>query len=79
MILYFKKFALKGRDFERDEGLDEYYRLFWSAYNVWLMNHYNVYDVLIIDMDKIDIVNNPEDVELVVKQVKEKLSEMGLN
>lgn len=72
------RIGLKGSDFEGDEGLDEYYRLFWSAYNVWLIIHYNAYDVLIIDTDKVDIVNNPKDVELLVKQIKEKLSEMGI-
>lgn len=75
-VLY--RIGLRGREFEQDESLVAYYRKLWEGYDEWLFNHYKASEVLIIDMDKVDVVNNPEDAELVVKQVKEKLLEMGI-
>jgi deoxyadenosine/deoxycytidine kinase len=67
------RIGLRGRDFEQDQDLIDYYRTLWSGYDEWLQKHYNASQVLIIDMDKTDVVNNPEDAERVIKQVKEKL------
>jgi deoxyadenosine/deoxycytidine kinase len=75
-VLY--RIGLRGRDFEQDESLVEYYRILWQGYDEWLMNHYKASQVLIIDMDKIDVVNNPEDAKRVVQQVKDKLADMGI-
>ncbi|MEH7117238.1 deoxynucleoside kinase [Neobacillus vireti] len=76
-VLY--RIGLRGRDFEQDVALIDYYRKLWEGYDEWLLNHYKASDVLIIDMDKTDVVNNPEDAQKVVDQVKKKLSEMGIN
>lgn len=67
------RIGLRGRDFEQDQGLIDYYRKVWSGYDAWVTEHYSASEVLIIDMDKTDVVNNPEDAEKVVAQVKEKL------
>ena len=70
------RIGLRGRDFEQDESLVEYYRKLWQGYDEWITNHYTASEVLVIDMDKIDVVNNPKDAEFVVQQVKERL---GIN
>jgi deoxyadenosine/deoxycytidine kinase len=67
------RIGLRGRDFEQDQGLIDYYRTLWAGYDDWVTNHYNASQVLIIDMDKTDVVNNPEDAERVVQEVKNKL------
>lgn len=75
-VLY--RIGLRGRDFEQDAGLVDYYRTLWEGYDKWLFNHYDASEVIVIDMDKMDVVNNPEDAQLVVTQVKNKLIEMGI-
>lgn len=69
------RIGLRGRDFEQDESLVSYYKTLWTGYNEWVTNHYNASEVLVIDMDKMDVVNNPADAEMVIKLVKEKLGE----
>lgn len=73
-ILY--RIGLRGRDFEQDQGLMDYYKALWQGYDNWVTNHYKASDVLMINIDKIDVVNNSEDADFVVKLVKEKLAEM---
>ena len=73
-ILY--RIGLRGRDFEQDQGLLEYYRALWEGYDNWVTNHYDASDVLIINIDETDVVNNPEDGHRVIKRVQEKLAEM---
>lgn len=60
----------RGRDFEQDEELVEYYRKLWEGYDDWLENYYSASDTLIVDMDKTDVVHNPQDAQDLVEQVK---------
>lgn len=73
-ILY--RIGLRGRDFEQDQGLMDYYKALWQGYDNWVTDHYKASDVLVINIDRIDVVNNSEDADFVVKLVKEKLAEM---
>lgn len=66
----------RGRDYELDEGLVDYYRTLWSGYDEWLFNCYNASDVLVIDIDKYDYVNNESDKEEVLNLVLSKLDEI---
>lgn len=66
----------RGREYELDESLVEYYRLLWSQYDDWMFNHYKASEVLVIDIDDIDFVNNEDDKEKVLKMVKDKLKEI---
>ena len=66
----------RGREYELDAELEEYYRFLWRDYDDCVYNHYNASEVLVIDMDKMDIVNNESDKELMIKMVKEKLEEI---
>ncbi|NED13064.1 deoxynucleoside kinase [Streptomyces sp. SID9124] len=68
------RIGLRGRDFEQDAGLVEYYRTLWSGYDDWVREHYCASDVLVIDMNRTDVVNNPEDAERVVREVVDALS-----
>ena len=52
---------LRGREFEIDDSLREYYHFLWEGYDNWVNNHYNASEVLVIDMNVMDVVNNEED------------------
>ncbi|MFJ8863937.1 deoxynucleoside kinase [Streptomyces sp. NPDC102451] len=68
------RIGLRGRDFEQDRSLVEYYRTLWSGYDDWVHEHYSASDVLVIDMTDTDVVNRPEDAERVVRQVADALA-----
>lgn len=70
-----KRIKLRGRDFELDESLIEYYRFLWEGYDDWVQNHYTASDILIIDTDQYDIVENENDRERVIREVEAKIKE----
>ncbi|MBD0383076.1 deoxynucleoside kinase [Paenibacillus sedimenti] len=72
------RIGLRGRSFEQDQSLVDYYRLLWSGYDDWVMNHYNASEVLIVDMDRVDVVNRAADAADVVESVRCKLKELGI-
>ncbi|WP_371261638.1 deoxynucleoside kinase [Alkalibacterium sp. 20] len=74
MIIY--RIGLRGREFEQDQGLMDYYKLLWQGYDNWVTRHCKASDVLMINIDNIDVVNNSEGADYVKKLVKEKLDEM---
>lgn len=61
----------RGRDYELDPELVEYYRFLWEGYDNWVMNHYKASQILVIDMDNTDVVGNPEDAKRVCAEVEE--------
>ena len=71
-----KRINLRGRDFEVDESLKEYYHFLWEDYDNWVNNHYNASEVLIIDMDTMDVVNNEADKHKLIEMVEEKLKKV---
>lgn len=71
-----KRIKLRGREFEIDDSLIEYYKFLWEGYDSWVQNQYNASQVLIIDMDVMDVVNSEEDKKKLIKMVEEKLQEM---
>ena len=52
------RIKLRGRDFEVDDSLKEYYHFLWKDYDNWVKNHYKASEVLVIDMNVMDVVNN---------------------
>ncbi|MFC5452994.1 deoxynucleoside kinase [Paenibacillus aestuarii] len=70
------RIGLRGRSFEQDKSLVDYYRLLWSGYDEWVMNHYHASEVLIVDMDRLDVVNRPQDAAELVRDVREKLNDL---
>ncbi|MFG3280438.1 deoxynucleoside kinase [Streptomyces sp. NPDC048111] len=71
------RIGLRGRDFEQDESLVEYYRTLWSGYDDWVHKHYSASEVLVVDMDQTDVVNNPQDAARVAREVRAALAAAG--
>lgn len=67
---------LRGREFEIDDSLKEYYHFLWEGYDNWVNNYYNASEVLIIDMDVIDVVNSEDDKNKLINMVENKLKEV---
>ena len=67
---------LRGREFEIDDSLREYYHFLWEGYDNWVNNHYNASEVLVIDMDVMDVVNNESDKYKLIEMVEKKLKEI---
>jgi deoxyadenosine/deoxycytidine kinase len=63
----------RGRSFEINPELKEYYFEVWKGYDDWVINKYDASEVLIIDMDQTDVVKRPEDALKICDQVEEKL------
>ncbi|WP_300386617.1 deoxynucleoside kinase [Clostridium sp.] len=70
------RIALRGRDFEIDDSLREYYHFLWEDYDNWVRDCYKASDVLIIDMDVMDVVNSEEDKDKLIELVEEKLKKV---
>jgi len=70
------RICLRGRDFEIDESLKDYYHFLWKDYDKWVHSYYDASDILIIDMDKMDVVNSEEDKIELIRLVEEKLKEV---
>lgn len=66
-----KRIQLRGREFEIDDSLKEYYEFLWKDYDDWVQNQYNASQVLIIDMDNMDVVNSEEDKNELIRLVNE--------
>ena len=67
---------LRGREFEIDDSLKEYYHFLWEGYDNWVNNHYNASEVLVIDMNVMDVVNNEDDKKKLIEMVENKLKEV---
>ena len=63
----------RGRGYELDESLVDYYYKLWSGYDAWINEWYKASDVLVINIDEYDYVNNEEDRKKVVAMIKERL------
>lgn len=70
------RIKLRGRDFEVDDSLKEYYHFLWKDYDNWVKNHYKASEVLVIDMNVMDVVNNEYDKIKLIQMVEEKLKQV---
>ncbi|SDC89954.1 Deoxyadenosine/deoxycytidine kinase [Paenibacillus sp. UNCCL117] len=66
----------RGRSFEQDRSLVDYYRVLWAGYDEWVMKHYNPAEMLVVDMDSVDVVHRPGDGERLIGQIRDKLAGM---
>lgn len=66
----------RGRSFEINPELKEYYFEVWKGYDEWVINNYNASEVLVIDMDYTDVVKRPEDAIRVCNEVDERLRDI---
>lgn len=61
----------RGRDFESSISI-EYLKNLNDRYDKWIEN-YNLGELLIIDTDKLDFVENPDDLSIVIDKIDAKL------
>lgn len=66
----------RGRSFEINPELKEYYFEVWKGYDEWVMNQYAASEILIIDMDHTDVVKSKADALKVCNAVEDKLNEI---
>lgn len=66
----------RGRSFEINPELKEYYFEVWKGYDDWVMKQYDASDVLIVNMDTTDVVNNQDDARRVCQEVDLKLNKI---
>ena len=66
----------RGRGYELDDSLVDYYRILWEGYDEWVEKHYNASEVLTIDIDKYDYVHNEDDAREVLQLIDDKLNEI---
>lgn len=59
--LALERIGLRGREFEQDDSLREYYYDLWSSYDHWVKEEYNQSEILIIKADDYDLVNSERD------------------
>lgn len=71
-----RRINLRGRDFEVDESLKEYYHFLWKDYDNWVNNYYKASEVVVIDMDNMDVVNSEDDKHKLIEMVENKLKEV---
>ena len=71
-----KRMRKRGREFELDEGLIDYYHFLWKDYDEWVHDYYDASEILVIDTNELDLANNEEHVQMVMKMVEEKLKEV---
>lgn len=64
----------RGREYELDEELYDYYYKLWQGYDNWIQEHYTLSEVVVIDIDKYDYVNNQEDKKEVLKLITNALN-----
>ena len=61
----------RGRSFEIDPDLKAYYYTLWKDYDEWIYSHYKASPIPTLDVDQIDILNNREDLDAFLSQIKE--------
>lgn len=67
----------RGREFEQDASLIEYYHDLWKDYDKWVFEEYDKSHVLVIDADKYDILKNEDDRELVINEIAKTYSSLS--
>lgn len=66
----------RGRGYELDDNLVDYYRKLWEGYDEWVEKHYNASEVLTLNIDKYDFVHNEDDAKEVLQLIEDKLQEI---
>ncbi|MDX6765118.1 deoxynucleoside kinase, partial [Streptomyces sp. F8] len=51
----------------------------WSGYDDWVNLHYSASEVLVVDMNRTDVVHDPDDAARVVQEVKDALAAVRQN
>ena len=67
----------RGREYELDPELIDYYRFIWEGYDEWVNTKYKASDTIVIDMDVMDVVNNSKDREVMLQIIDCELAEIA--
>ena len=59
----------RGREYELDEELYDYYYKLWQGYDNWIQEYYTLSEIVVIDIDKYNYVNKQEDKKEVLKLI----------
>jgi deoxyadenosine/deoxycytidine kinase len=70
-----ERVAKRGRGYELDEELKDYYRLIYDSYFDWI-REYDYSPKIIIDTTNLNLVDNEEDKRKVIDMIKSKLKEV---
>ena len=70
-----KRINNRGRGYELDPELYDYYKRLWEGYDEWVYNHYDASPIATINIDKYDYVNNENDKKEVLEIIKKALNE----
>lgn len=73
-----KRIFKRGRNFEQDKDLYDYYYELWKGYDDWVLNYYDKSEVLMVDMDKYDVMTNEADRQKVLSDIETFLKEREL-
>ena len=63
----------RGRSFELGESLVSYYRFLWEGYDEYVLNAFRDEPILVLDVDRIDLQENPREQDFLLARVKELL------
>ena len=66
----------RGRSYELDEQLEAYYKKLWEGYDEWVMKYYKASEVIVVDMDRYDVVSSEEDAKEIIAMVEERLKKV---
>ena len=64
----------RGRSFELDPSLEEYYHFLWKDYDSWIFDNYKESPILVLDVDKLNPLSNPEDRKELVSMIYQALA-----
>lgn len=70
-IMY--RIGLRGRDFEQDDALVDYYHTLWSGYDDWIQQHFTKEHILPINIDDYDFIHRPEDIDCIMARINHSL------
>lgn len=70
------RISKRGREFEIDEELKNYYYFLWKDYDEWANDYYDASEILVIDTNNLDLANNEKDVQYVLGLIENKLEEV---
>lgn len=68
-----KRIKERGRSFEVDDSLISYYKFLHSQYDDFILSNYKCSQIIIVDVDKVDILLNQEDRNNLLKKIKDVL------
>jgi deoxyadenosine/deoxycytidine kinase len=65
-----KRIKQRGRSFELDQSLVDYYRFLWQDYDEWVHHAYTASPIIDIDVDQKNVIYNKEDKAWLIAELK---------